>query len=301
MTLFNDDYGTILKIDLTSQYISSFLKTITEEKVLAFFKKWVSKRLEHEYIAFDITSISSYSELIDIVELGYNRDREKLPQINLGMFFGEESMLPIFYNLYPGSIKDVKTLSNILTYCDVLKIKKIKFVMDKGFYSDSNITQMLQANKKFTISIPFKSAIATSKVKQFKDSIKLPSKCIAMNELIYGKMTKDTWEYLDDKGEQQQAPVYYHIMYDDDKRNEIENRIMTRVQKQRKEFNDYINKYQRLPKDIEQYEHYFEIKQNNGTIICTLKDEVILDEMKNEGFMVVISNDLTNVSDVFHY
>jgi len=75
---------------------------------------------------------------------------------------------------------------------------------------------------------------------------------------------------------------------------------MTRVQKQRKEFNDYIDKYQWLSKDIVQYEHYFEIKQNSGNIICTLKDEVILDEMKNEGFMVVISNDLANVSNVFH-
>lgn len=291
---------TILKADLTSQYISSFLKRITEEKVLEFFKKWVSKRLEHEYIAFDITSISSYSELIDIVELGYNRDKEKLPRINLGMFFGEESMLPIFYNLYPGSIKDVKTLSNMLTYCDVLKIKKIKFVMDKGFYSDANITQMIQANKKFTISIPFKSAIATSKVQELKDSIKLPSKCIAINELIYGETIEDKWEYPDDKGELHKATVYYHIMYDDDKRNEIENRIMTKVQKQRKEFNDYIEKYQRLPKDVEQYEHYFEIKQSRGKITCTLKDEVILNEMKNEGFMVIISNDLKNVTKVFN-
>ncbi len=44
-----------------------------------------------------------------------------------------------FYNLHPGSIKDIKTLINMLMDCDVLNVKKIKFLMDKGFYGDTNI------------------------------------------------------------------------------------------------------------------------------------------------------------------
>lgn len=291
---------TILKTDLSSQYISTFLKQITEERRLEFFKAWVNKRLEQEYVAFDITSISSYSELINIVELGYNRDKENLPQINLGMFFGEESALPIFYNIYPGSIKDVKTLSNMLIYCNVLGISKIKFVMDKGFYSDTNITEMIEAKKRFTVAIPFKSAIATSKVKLLKETIKIPSKCIAIDELIYGDVIKDVWLYTDKAGVGKEASVYYHVMYDDDKRNEVENRIMTKVQRQKKEFDDYIAKYQRLPKDLEKYEHYLEIKKNRNKITCTIKDEVIMNEMKYEGFMVVISNDLKKPNEVFN-
>ena len=47
----------VLKTNLSSQYISNFLKTIGEEKRLEFFKEWVKHRLENEYIAFDITSI----------------------------------------------------------------------------------------------------------------------------------------------------------------------------------------------------------------------------------------------------
>lgn len=51
----------------------------------------------------------------------------------------------------------------------------------------------------------------------------------------------------------------------------------------------------------EQYGNYFEIMQNSGHITSTLKDEVVFCEMKNEGFEVVISNDLTNVTDVLYY
>lgn len=291
--------NTVLKTELSSQYISSFIKSISDEIILNFFKRWVSKRLESEYIAFDITSISSYSELIELVEMGYNRDKEKLPQINMGMFFGESSLLPIFYNLYPGSIKDVKTLSNMLTYCDVLNVKKIKFVMDKGFYSDTNITEMIKKKKKFTIAIPFKSAIATSKVNLVKDTIKKPSKIIAIDELVYGEVIKDKWEYIDD-GKIKQSTIYYHVIYDDDKRNEIENRVMNKVQKLKNELDEYIRIYNRLPKNIEKYEQYLKISKSKGKYISTIIDEVIEKELLYEGYMVVISNDLKEVNDVFY-
>lgn len=291
--------NTVLKTELSSQYISSFLKSISDETIFNFFKKWVSKRLESEYIAFDITSISSYSELIELVELGYNRDKEKLPQINMGMFFGESSLLPIFYNLYPGSIKDVKTLSNMLMYCDELNVKKIKFVMDKGFYSDTNITEMIKKKKKFTIAVPFKSAVATSKVNLVKDNIKKPSKIIAVDELVYGEVIKDKWEYIDNN-EKKQSSIYYHILYDDDKRNEIENRVMNKVQKLKKELDEYIQTYNRLPKNIEKYENYLKINKSKGKYISTIIDEVIEKELLYEGYMVVISNDLKEVNDVFY-
>lgn len=288
--------NTILKTKLTTQYISNFIKNIEDEEKLEFFKEWVKKRLEEEYIAYDITSISSYSRLIDIVELGYNRDKEKLPQINIGMFFGESSGLPIFYNQYPGSIKDVKTLKNMLVYCDALGIKKIKFVMDKGFYSDANISDMLKNNTKFTIAIPFKSAIAVNKVELVKKDIKKPSKVITIGELIYGETLKDKWT-IECEGKNNEYTIYYHIMYDDDKRNDAENRIMNNVMKKKNEFEENVNKYGRLPKDLDKYDKYFEINKRKLTI--SIKDEIIENEMKNEGYMVIISNDIDNVKDAF--
>lgn len=50
-------------------------------------------------------SIQDFGNYEDL-EWGYNRDKEKLPQINLGMYFGETSRLPVYYCTYPGSILD---------------------------------------------------------------------------------------------------------------------------------------------------------------------------------------------------
>ena len=62
-------------------------------------------------MAYDVTSISSYSQNIREVEWGVQPDKERLPQINMGMYYGEKSRLPLYYRVYPGAYRD-KTHSN---------------------------------------------------------------------------------------------------------------------------------------------------------------------------------------------
>jgi hypothetical protein len=76
---------------MTSQRISELLSGITQRDRDGFYQLWCSQRSESEYLALDITSTSSYSELINSVEWGYNRDRENLPQINICLLMGYQS------------------------------------------------------------------------------------------------------------------------------------------------------------------------------------------------------------------
>jgi hypothetical protein len=91
---------------LTSQRCSRVLKSLDETRRMDFFRAWASARQQHEYLAYDVTSVSSYSRGNELAEHGYNRDGEDMAQINLGMYYGEESGLPIFYCTYKGSIVD---------------------------------------------------------------------------------------------------------------------------------------------------------------------------------------------------
>ena len=43
---------------------------------------------------------------------GYNRDREKLPQINLLMIVSQTSKLPLWYEQLPGAISDPTTIKD---------------------------------------------------------------------------------------------------------------------------------------------------------------------------------------------
>jgi transposase len=88
-----------------------------------------------DYLCYDITSVSSCSELNEFVRYGYNRDGEQLPQINLAMLFGQKSGLPVYYHRTPGNINDVSTLHNLVETFKALEVGRMHYVMDKGFYS----------------------------------------------------------------------------------------------------------------------------------------------------------------------
>ncbi len=138
------NYLEINPENISSQRISELLAELgdRQEKRIVFFKRWIQRQQEIESIYFDITSISTYSKLIDIAEWGYNRDREKLRQINLGIVYGIKSQLPLYYQIFSGSITDVTTLSNIKRYNTEYGIKEVIYVLDRGFYSKKNIEEL---------------------------------------------------------------------------------------------------------------------------------------------------------------
>lgn len=72
-----------LEETLTSQRISEILCSISIDEKQTFLNKWMHKVLEDDYLCYDITSISSYAELNEYIRYGHNRDKEKLPQLNL--------------------------------------------------------------------------------------------------------------------------------------------------------------------------------------------------------------------------
>jgi transposase len=151
--------------------MSELLTFLTRERQLDFFKAWAGRRMDSEYFALDITSVSSYSELNEYVRIGYNRDKEKLPQINICMALGEKSRLPVYFELLPGSVRDVSTLSNTVKALKFLKAGRIHLVMDKGFFSDANVDAMYGAHMKFAVGVPFTTDLACESAESVRDGI----------------------------------------------------------------------------------------------------------------------------------
>lgn len=141
-------------IPLTSQCITEVLRSIGIDGKQTFFNKWMKKVLEDDYLCYDITSISSYSELNEYIKHGHNRDNEKLPQLNLAILFGQKGRLPVYFQRLPGNITDVTTLRGLLKTFKALEMKALHYVMDKGFYSKKNVDELLTFRDKFILSVP---------------------------------------------------------------------------------------------------------------------------------------------------
>jgi hypothetical protein len=159
---------------LESQRISELLARIDDDVIQTFFKAWGKAKSKKETLCYDITSVSSYSELNEYVRYGYNRDREPLPQINLALLYAKESVLPLAYRYLPGSITDVTTLENLLDQLQKLDYPKVQFIMDRGFYSKKNIEQLLSKKYHFTLGVPTHIKWVREEIDKHREEIDSP-------------------------------------------------------------------------------------------------------------------------------
>jgi transposase len=269
---------------IDNRRVSELLPTITEEKQLSFFKKWAEKRLEEECLAYDITSVSSYSEQNNMVRYGYNRDGESLPQINLAMLFGEKTRLPVYFKSLPGSIKDVSTLCNFIKTAAFLHMRKLHLVMDKGFYSQKNVDEMLGKHMKFTIAVPFSSKFAKEHVEKVRDEITDHKNFIKVNgQNLFCISSLTQW------GEEKKR-CYVHVFYNAsnaaadyesflDKMNQWEIELKS---------NKMIEDHQKY------YDQYFLIKDTPKRGKQISYNQSVIDAYKKNaaGYLVLLSNDI---------
>lgn len=147
---------TCLDQDIPSQRISEIL-SMAGKKAGEFTTQWLKSSQKEEAIYFDITSMESYSAGNRFLEYGYSRSDRDEPQVNLGLIMGK-SMRPLFYDVYPGSIPDVKTLLNILAMLKRFGITAVILVLDRGFYAIYNIRELIKFS--FIMPLPFRTTAA---------------------------------------------------------------------------------------------------------------------------------------------
>lgn len=192
---------------LADQRVSELLVRITPELVQSFFSAWLDHNSNDRYYCMDITSISSYSELNEFISYGYNRDREKLPQVNLLMVSGHTSHLPLFFRTIPGSIHDVSTMEESLVRLDLVDAKRLHMVMDKGFYSEDNVDAMYSRHMRFLIGVPFTTSLALDAVERRRNDemVSYRHYCNVLGDELYADTETIKW-----KGHR----CYLHIYFD---------------------------------------------------------------------------------------
>jgi transposase len=274
---------------MTSQRISELLKAITPEYRDEFYSLWCSLRGELEYLALDITSVSSYSELIDSVEWGYNRDGEQLQQINICMLMGYRSRLPIYQTVYSGSLKDVSTLQKTIgTFHALTDGKPIVAIMDKGFYSTKNVDAMLANDNRtqFLIAVPFTSKFALTQVENERGTIDTLT-----NTIVVGADSMRAVTRLHKWSEEHQ--LYTHIYYNAKKANGIRESLYSHVTTLKEYAEQNPKKCENNPK----YTKYLKIQPSqesqNGYCIELLESAVFA-ELKTAGWMVLLSNRISD-------
>ncbi|MDR3204368.1 MAG: transposase [Deltaproteobacteria bacterium] len=145
--------NTVFEAPLSSQMASRLFLELIHDERMAFFKSWAARQPPATFMAFDVTSFSTLAKGVAASEFGYNRDGERILQINIGCYVSENFRLPVFYVTYNGSIVDHCALPSMMAYNTELGVSKVSFVMDRGFCSTNNVKYMDSNGHDFIIGV----------------------------------------------------------------------------------------------------------------------------------------------------
>ena len=284
--------------DLSSQRITELMRGISEQSKLEFFRRQSRRRQDREYLAYDTTSVSSYSEYIKAVRYGKNKDDDGLPQVNMVLIFGEESGLPVYYRVLPGNITDVMTIRKLIKDISYLEIDKLKLVMDRGFYSASNINALYKGHYKFLISVKVSNAFVSGLVEQAKNGVRDFSNYDVLHEVYHWTSTQE-WSYIqkDQHGKiilEEKRRIYVHVYYNGIRGEEEKVRFLKLLANTETALK---NKLELTQSQSALCDKYFTIQETpKRGIKIRYKDDVIQEHMSQFGYFVLLSNDVKDSS-----
>jgi len=284
--------------DIPSQRSSELFGSISEDAKQNFFLLQGKRRLEEEYLAYDTTSISSYSKLLKQVKYGVNKDHDPLPQINLALLFGDASRLPVYYRKLPGNISDVKTVQNMLADIDFLEFNKVKLVMDRGFYSEENINELYKRHYKFLIAAKTSLKLVKKELDKVRTTMVSRSHYSSKYGLYYDSFLVD-WDYSETKkrsGEiiKDTRRLYLHLYYNDQRATDDKiafNKLLDILEE------ELVSK-KRKPEHEKLYTKYYEINETAMRGISLIpKQDAISEAEKNYGYFALMSNGVKDPLD----
>ena len=284
--------------NIPSQRSSELFASINEDAKQKFFRMQSERRLEKEFLAYDTTSISSYSKSLKQVKYGNNKDHDPLPQINLALLFGEKTRLPVYYRKLAGNITDVKTIRILLADIDFLQLEKVSLVMDRGFYSEENINALYQKHHKFLIAAKTSLKFVQKRLEVVRSSM-VSRPHYSSKYRIYFTTSMEEWTYNETMKrsgatETGTRRMYLHIFHNAQKATDDKNA-----------FNDMLDMLEqevltdnRQPEHEKLYSKYYQMKETPIRGITLIpKQEAIDAAEKNYGYFALISNGIKDPLD----
>ena len=137
--------------DLSEDIYHDLFESVGKDESLiqSFFESRLSSLGGKALLAYDSTTVSTYSGRISEVRYGFNKAHDGLETVKLLSLYSIETCQPVAFTKQPGNQPDVITIENALKQMQVLGINNAEIVTDNGYYSEKNLAELLHAHFDF--------------------------------------------------------------------------------------------------------------------------------------------------------
>jgi len=269
----------------TSQRPSDFLRKIGQREME--FSRFCASLVheEEDALVYDITSLSSYSKQLGWLEYGKDCRETGLPQANLGLVMSLERKLPIYQKLFPGSVNDVSTLSNLVAEVKNLGVQDCLFVLDRGFYSESNLLEMLNQGVDFIMALPFSTKSGKGSISETNLEIDSPENARRFGSEVLYVLDKE----IELAGRQLPAYVFYSIKRQADEEQSFLSRLMDIEAKLegKRVYGNALDHFERVAYGMA---NFFEARVEDHILHLKRKPKAISQHLNRAGKVILLSS-----------
>lgn len=170
---------------------------------------------------YDLTSFSSHARNMDFLEYGYSRSDSDLPQINVSLVESRSTGIPVFYDIYPGSVVDVTTVKNTVEVLRSAGLRDITFIMDRGMFSSSNIEYLIESNMDFIMPASYTvnevgrlALLSRRTIEKGGNMIRISGEILfaQRRKLRLGQSDVNAWVYYDPDRDKRERISFYSAL-----------------------------------------------------------------------------------------
>ena len=272
--------------------ISRLLQEMPEDASARFLNDW-NRRHDHRqkiYISYDSTNKNSQAGDLEFVEYGHPKDDKGLPVFGYAVAYDRTNSIPLFYEQYPGSIVDVSQLEFMLGKAGAYGYANATFILDRGYFSKSNIRAMEERNHHFIIMVKGMHELVESVIDEKRGSFESSRDNYIHRFSLYGT-TVVRRLYADDN-----KPRYIHLYYSV-QREAAENAMLERRLTSMRESMDKLKNTAYLFKSG--FSKYFDLTYDKrGTFLMhEERKDVVERELGYCGYFCIVTSENMSAGD----
>lgn len=285
-----EDYGynhTLFSAEnFDDNAIGRLFKKIKVKDIDLFIRSWVHMHVEKQiYIAYDSTNMNSAAGNLELAEYGHAKDRDELPQVNLSIGYNQTDQVPLFYELFPGSIIDNTECEKMVERARQYGCREIGFILDRGYFSLRNIRYFEKHHYDYILMTKGNAKFIQEAAEEAGAVLKNGYSNYMQGYELYGMTVEKD---LFNTGKKEYVHVYYNGVEAEKEKITINNRFNKMDEELEKKKEKKIKKAE----DVKSYEKYYRLgfDENGYFMNYQRKDNEIMKLINKAGYFAIVTS-----------
>jgi len=288
---------------ITEDVYGNLFKSVgcDEDGVQRYFSFRADRLGKAPVLAFDSTTISTYSENQSEARHGFNKDGDGLKTIKLLTLYSVKEREPLAFAKQPGNVPDVISIENTLKQLKCLNLERPLIVTDNGYYSEENMMKFALSNMKFlTLADPNVTWVRET-VDALRETLAGMSSTCPFDPSVCGATVMRTHEFgrvrqrsrngkLSGEEETFVRRLYVHVFYSPDNDTKKQLAFRKDLLELKAQVEDGVAEFTKsAQRKIERY-LICSKKGRGGQLRVSFNDKAIVEATKYFGYFALVSN-----------